>query len=50
MSPDQIRLADAVAAQLGLQPAPGSDGHWSRVFPCLMEAGSMSPVVGSAGS
>lgn len=32
MSPDQIKLADAVAAQLGLQPAPGFDGHWSRVF------------------
>ena len=32
MSPDQLKLADAVAAQLGLQAAPGCDGHWSRVF------------------
>ena len=32
MSPDQIKLADTVAAQLGLQPAPGFDGHWARVF------------------
>jgi len=32
MTPDQIKLAAAVAAQLGLLPAPGFDGHWSRVF------------------
>ena len=32
MSPNQIKLADAVATQLGLQPAPGCDGHWARVF------------------
>lgn len=32
MSPDQIKLAEAVAAQLGLQPAPGFDDHWARVF------------------
>jgi hypothetical protein len=32
MNPEQIALADAVAAQLGLQPAPGFDGHWARVF------------------
>jgi hypothetical protein len=32
MTPEQIALADAVAAQLGLKAAPGFDGHWSRVF------------------
>ena len=32
MSPDQIKLADAVGALLNLQPAPGFDDHWSRVF------------------
>src|ERR1017187_2432249 len=32
MTPEQAKLADAVAAHLGLQPAPGFDGHWSRVF------------------
>ncbi len=32
MNPEQRALADAVAAQLGLQPAPGCDGHWARVF------------------
>jgi hypothetical protein len=32
MTPEQAKLADAVAAQLGLPPAPGSDGHWARVF------------------
>jgi hypothetical protein len=32
MTPEQKTLADAVAAELGLQPAPGFDGHWSRVF------------------
>jgi hypothetical protein len=35
MTPEQTALADAVAAQLGLQPAPGFDGHWSRVFSLL---------------
>ena len=32
MTPEQIKLADAVAGQLGLQLAPGCDGHWARVF------------------
>jgi len=32
MTPEQRAQADAVAAQLGLQPAPGFDGHWARVF------------------
>jgi hypothetical protein len=32
MSSDQIKLADAVAMELNLHPAPGFDGHWSRVF------------------
>jgi hypothetical protein len=32
MTPEQIALADAVAAQLNLQPAPGSDGNWTRVY------------------
>ena len=32
MTPEQIKLSDAVAAGLQLKPAPGFDGHWSRVF------------------
>jgi hypothetical protein len=32
MTPDQTSLAEAVAAQLNLPPAPGFDAHWSRVF------------------
>jgi hypothetical protein len=32
MTPEQIALADAVAALLNLAPAPGFDGHWTRVF------------------
>ena len=32
MTPEQVKLADAVAALLKLQPAPGCDGNWSRVF------------------
>ena len=32
MTPEQLKLADAVAAQLSLPPAPGSDGHGARVF------------------
>ena len=32
MTPEQIVLADAAAALLGLPPAHGSDGHWTRVF------------------
>jgi hypothetical protein len=32
MIPEQIKLADAVAAQLNLAAAPGSEGHWARVF------------------
>jgi hypothetical protein len=32
MTPEQIKLADTAAAQIGLQPAPGFDGHWARVF------------------
>jgi hypothetical protein len=32
MSPDQLKLADAVGALLNLKPAPGFDGRWSRVF------------------
>ena len=32
MTPEQRGLADAVAVLLDLQPAPGFDGHWARVF------------------
>ena len=32
MTPEQKALADAVAGQLKLQPAPGFDDHWARVF------------------
>ena len=32
MTPEQIKLAEAVAALLNLSPAPGYDGHWARLF------------------
>ena len=32
MTPEQKALAVAVAAQLNLQPTPGFDDHWARVF------------------
>lgn len=32
MTPEQTSLAEAVAAQLNLPPAPGFDAHWARVF------------------
>ena len=32
MTPEQRTLADAVAKELGLPPAPGFDSHWARVF------------------
>ena len=32
MTPEQKALANAVADQLNLQPAPGFDDHWARVF------------------
>jgi hypothetical protein len=32
MSPEQITLADNVAALLNLQLAPGYEDHWSRIF------------------
>lgn len=32
MSPEQIKLADAVAELLNLQLAPGYEDHWSRIF------------------
>jgi hypothetical protein len=32
MTPEQRAQADAVAAQLNLQPAPGFDHHWGPVF------------------
>jgi hypothetical protein len=32
MTPDQTSLAEAVAAQLSLPPAPGFDAFWARVF------------------
>src|SRR6185503_11609630 len=32
MTPEQTKLANAVAAVMALQPAPGFDSHWSRVF------------------
>ncbi|MCX6926225.1 MAG: hypothetical protein NT154_23910 [Verrucomicrobia bacterium] len=32
MTPEQQALANAVAAELNLAPAPGFDGHWARVF------------------
>jgi hypothetical protein len=35
MTPEQLALADAVAAELKLAPAPGFDGHWARVFDLL---------------
>src|SRR5664279_5299795 len=40
MTPEQAKLADAVAAHLGLPPAPGIDGHWARVF-ALPDGGSL---------
>src|ERR1035437_5755580 len=40
MTPEQTKLADAVAAQLGLPPAPSTDGHWARVF-TLPDGGSL---------
>jgi len=32
MTPEQIKLADAVAAFMTLKPAPGCEGDWARVF------------------
>ena len=32
MTAEQQALADSVAAELNLAPAPGFDGHWARVF------------------
>jgi hypothetical protein len=32
MTPELRALADTVAAELNLPPAPGFDGHWARVF------------------
>ena len=32
MTPEQTSLAEAVAAQLNLPPAPGFDAFWARVF------------------
>src|SRR5260370_38184086 len=32
MTPEQRALANTVAAQLNLAPAPGFGGHWARVF------------------
>ena len=32
MTPEQIKLADDVAALLNLKPAPGYEDHWSRTF------------------
>jgi|ERR1035437_2152916 hypothetical protein len=32
MTPEQKALAVAVAAQLNLAPAPGTEDHWARVF------------------
>jgi hypothetical protein len=32
MTPEQKALADAVAAQLNLTPAPSCEDHWGRVF------------------
>jgi len=32
MTAEQQALADAVAAELNLAPAPGFHGHWARVF------------------
>ena len=32
MTPEQTKLAEAVAAQLNLHPAPGFDRDWARVF------------------
>jgi hypothetical protein len=32
MTPEQKALAVAVAAELNLQPTPGFDDHWARVF------------------
>src|ERR1041384_1713491 len=40
MTPEQITLADAVAALLNLAPAPGFDGHWARVF-ALQDGGRL---------
>ena len=32
MTPEQKALADAVAALLGLHPAPGYEDHWARIL------------------
>jgi hypothetical protein len=32
MTPEQVKLTEAVAAELQVKPAPGFEGHWSRVF------------------
>lgn len=40
MTPEQAKLADAVAAFMTLKPAPGCDGHWSQVF-ALPDGGSL---------
>jgi hypothetical protein len=45
MTPEQQTLADAVAAELSLAPAPGFDGHWARVF-ALTDGGRLYVQVG----
>ena len=40
MTPEQLKLADAVAALLNLQLAPGYEDHWSRVL-ALPEGGRL---------
>ena len=45
MTPEQTILAEAVAAQLNLPPAPGFDGHWSRVF-ALPDGGRLYVAAG----
>jgi hypothetical protein len=32
LTPEQLKLVNAVAGLLGLKPAPGYDDHWARVF------------------
>ena len=40
MTPEQTQLAEALAAELHLKPAPDCDGHWARVY-SLPEGGKL---------
>ena len=45
MTPEQIKLADAVAVLLNLQLAPGYEDHWSRTF-ALPDGGRLYSAAG----